>query len=44
MQPGYYSYVWDGRSDGNIKISSGVYFCRLSIGNRSLTKKISLIE
>ena len=44
FQPaGRYSYVWDdGNADG--VNPSGVYFCRLSMGNQNSVKKIILVK
>jgi hypothetical protein len=39
MFPGYYSAVWNGD-----KVSSGLYICRLSVGNQTITQKMLLMK
>jgi hypothetical protein len=41
---GYTERIWDGRDSNNRLVSSGVYFYRLSVGDRMLTKKMVLIR
>ena len=41
---GKYSIKWDGSSDHNRPVPSGIYFCRLSIGNNVKIVKISYIR
>jgi hypothetical protein len=41
---GMYSQDWDGRDAGGSPVASGVYFYRLSVGDRALTKKMVLIR
>ncbi|MDI6839982.1 MAG: FG-GAP-like repeat-containing protein [bacterium] len=36
--------VWDGRDESGKLLPSGVYFCKLQVGNRSLTKQLLLME
>lgn len=46
-QPGQYAIQWQGLDDKNRKVSSGVYFCRLIIGEHEKyhsTKKFILIK
>ncbi|MDI6840327.1 MAG: C25 family cysteine peptidase [bacterium] len=38
------SVVWDGRDNQNKKVSSGVYFYRLEVGDYRLTKKLILLK
>ncbi len=40
--PGRYSVTWDGTNNQNSRVSSGIYFYRLSVGNRSLLKSMTL--
>ncbi len=35
---------WDGRDEKNTLVSSGIYFVKLTQGNRSITKKVVLLE
>ena len=44
IQPGDYSYNWDGLDENGVKVSPGVYYCKLQIGNRSLTKRVILLR
>jgi hypothetical protein len=42
--PGWYKAVWNGRNDLGRPMSSGVYFCRLVIGNFKEVKKMTLLQ
>ncbi|MBI5806645.1 Ig-like domain-containing protein [candidate division TA06 bacterium] len=44
LPPGYYSQVWDGRSDGGRTLSAGVYIVRLSSSGRSAAQKIVKLQ
>jgi hypothetical protein len=35
---------WDGRNDAGEKVASGVYFCRIKLGDLVTVKKIILAE
>ena len=41
---GYQERVWDGRDAAGSPVSSGVYFYRLTAGNRTLTKKMVVLR
>lgn len=41
---GYYRVHWDGKNDAGQAVGSGVYICRLSAGERVLTRKMLLIR
>jgi hypothetical protein len=41
---GNYDAVWDGKSDNGMKVSSGIYFCRLETNIAKLIKKIIIVE
>jgi flagellar hook assembly protein FlgD len=41
---GAHSAAWDGRNDSRQPVGSGVYFYRLAIGGKSLTKKMVLLK
>lgn len=44
VDEGHQERVWNGKdSDGN-SVSSGVYFCRLSAGERMLAKKMVVLR
>jgi hypothetical protein len=41
---GYQEHVWDGKDASGSAVSSGVYFYRLTAGDRTLTKKMILLK
>ena len=41
---GNHQIVWDGTDSNGNSVSSGVYFYRLSTGDRSLTKRMTLLK
>jgi len=42
--PGRYSVIWNGRNHKGKPVSSGVYFCRLTSGQESVSRKLVLIK
>jgi hypothetical protein len=44
MPAGTHSADWDGRDDGGRAVASGVYFYRLQVGKRTLTRKALLLK
>lgn len=42
--PGVYYQIWDGKDDNGQKVSSGVYFYKLNVGNVSKTKKMMMLK
>jgi outer membrane protein assembly factor BamB len=44
LQAGYHTEIWDGRNEAGIPVSSGLYFYRISAGNFSKIRKMSLIK
>jgi FlgD Ig-like domain len=36
--------VWDGRDESGRSVSSGVYFCQVSLEDRSVTKKVTVVR
>jgi flagellar hook assembly protein FlgD len=41
---GRYELEWDGCDDSGTRVSTGVYFYRLTAGDQSLTKKMLLLK
>lgn len=44
QDPSYYRVEWDGLDDRGSTAASGVYFCRLTAGNLSTSRKLLLIR
>jgi hypothetical protein len=44
LEEGFKEYRWDGNDARGFPVSSGVYFYRLKAGNRTLTKKMSVVK
>ncbi len=42
--PGEKSVIWDGRDNGGEDVSSGVYFCRMTLGSFLQTRKFVLLR
>jgi len=42
--PGFYSANWDGRNEYGIEVSSGVYLYRITMGDKTFTKKMLLMR
>jgi hypothetical protein len=42
--PGLNTVTWDGTHAGGGAAASGVYFCRLRCGNRSVSRKMVLLR
>jgi hypothetical protein len=41
---GSYTVVWDGTDDDGNEVASGIYLCKLQVGDQSQTKKMLLIK
>lgn len=41
---GNHSVIWDGRDNNGDKVSSGIYFYRLTTGKNTLTKRMVLLR
>jgi len=41
---GRHSAVWDGRDDRGVRSASGVYFCRLEVGETARVRKMTLLK
>jgi hypothetical protein len=44
LPPGDYRFAWDGRDANGSEVAPGVYYCKLQIGSRSLTKRVILLR
>ncbi len=44
LNAGVKEYEWDGRDASGTLVGSGVYFCRLGVGNRLLTEKLVFLK
>jgi flagellar hook assembly protein FlgD len=44
LGPGLNESAWDGRDARGRRVSSGVYLYRLTAGNRTITKKLTVLK
>ncbi len=44
LDPGYYEFRWDGRGHDGKDVSSGIYFCRATIGSDTFLRKMALLR
>ncbi|MGB8657062.1 MAG: T9SS type A sorting domain-containing protein [Candidatus Zixiibacteriota bacterium] len=44
LSSGHKSVLWDGKNDEGKEIASGIYFCRLRVGDSSEIKKLVLLK
>ncbi|MCC7261625.1 MAG: T9SS type A sorting domain-containing protein [Candidatus Latescibacteria bacterium] len=44
MKPGYYRAEWDGLDQGGQSVGSGVYFCRVRVGDQVQVRKMALVK
>jgi hypothetical protein len=44
QEAGYKRVLWDGRDEQGVVVSSGIYLFRLELGNKALTRKMSVIK
>jgi hypothetical protein len=44
LSPGHYSVNWDATDENGRKVSTGIYFYRLEVGDRNQTKKMMLLK
>jgi flagellar hook assembly protein FlgD len=42
--PGWQTFTWDGRSSSGKPVSSGIYFYRLNMAGKSMTRKMALMR
>lgn len=44
MEPGEHEAAWDGRDDGGIEVTSGIYFVRLRVGAATRTSRMVFVR
>lgn len=44
QKPGAHNALWDGRDNLSHKVNAGMYICKLTINNQTLTQKIVLLK
>ncbi|MCK4538885.1 MAG: T9SS type A sorting domain-containing protein [Candidatus Krumholzibacteria bacterium] len=44
LNPGDYSMGWDGKDENGTTVQPGVYYCKLQIGDKSVTKRVVLLR
>jgi flagellar hook assembly protein FlgD len=44
LEPGEYTWVWDGRDEQGRLAGSGAYFFRLQYGNQTSTSRLVLVR
>jgi histidinol-phosphate aminotransferase len=42
--PGHYVFDWDGRDERGVAVAPGSYFCRLTVGDFSQTRRMILVR
>jgi hypothetical protein len=43
-EPGRYEAGWNGESGTGVRVASGIYFCKLKVGDYSKTRKLLLLK
>ena len=43
-EAGYHTVVWDGKSDQNSSVATGIYYCRLTSGDQRVSQKMLLLK
>ncbi len=44
MKAGQHKMIWDGADQNGRPVSSGLYFYRLQVGDKQLTRKMLLVR
>ena len=44
QKPGSYIFLWNGKNSQNESVSSGIYFCRITAGDKNMLQKLMLIK
>lgn len=44
MDPGFYRVVWDGTDERGARVATGLYFCRLTIGDFHTVRRMVLVK
>ena len=43
-EAGYYTVKWDGKDNSGLRVNSGIYFCRLKTSDRTIQKKLIILQ
>ena len=43
-KPGWHSVTWNGKNDKNQIVTSGIYFCRLILDSKEITRKLLKLQ
>ncbi|MCP3977621.1 MAG: DUF11 domain-containing protein [bacterium] len=44
QDPGYHAVIWDGSSEGDRRVASGIYFYRLRAGDMVISRKMVMLK
>ena len=44
LEPGTYSYIWDGKNRNGKRVSSGIYISQLQTGDQHMIQKLTLLK
>jgi len=44
LEAGHHQVIWDGRTEHGAIAASGIYFCRLTVGERAATRSMVMVR
>jgi len=44
LSPGEHTFVWDGKTDEGKQVAAGIYFCKVTAGSFSSTRKMVMLK